>query len=112
MPALITSQRKFGPITVVDLRGGIDFGEGSLALRRTIRDLVKNGRVKVVLNLGGVNFINSAGIGELAGAYMPVKFRGGELKFLNPTKKVHGMLWMTQLDKVLQGPYGRTSGPP
>jgi anti-sigma B factor antagonist len=49
-----------------------------------------------------VNSIDSAGVGELAGAYVPVKSKGGELKFLNPTKKVHDMLKITQLDKVFE----------
>jgi anti-sigma B factor antagonist len=102
MPTLITNQRRLGAITVVDLRGSIELGEASLTLRRTIRELIENGRTKIVLNFSGVHFMDSAGIGELAGAYMPVKSRGGELKFLNPTKKVHGMLQLTKLDKVFE----------
>jgi len=102
MPPLITNQRQSGSITVVDLRGNIDLGEGSLSLRRTIRDLVDGGRTKILLNFREVNSIDSAGIGELAGAYMPVKSRGGEMKFLNPTKKVHGILQITQLDRVFE----------
>jgi anti-sigma B factor antagonist len=102
MPSLITNHRQFGPISVVDLRGNVDLGEASLTLRRTIRDLVETGRTKIILNFREVNFIDSAGVGELASAYMPVKSSGGELKFLNPTKKVHGMLQITQLDKVFE----------
>jgi len=43
--------------------------------------------------------MDSAGVGELVGAYMPVKSKGGELKFLNPTKKVLGTLQITRLDQ-------------
>jgi anti-sigma B factor antagonist len=102
MPPLITNRRKFGSITIVDLRGSIHLGEASLILRHTIRDLVENGRTKIILNFSEVNSIDSAGVGELAGAYVPLKSKGGELKFLNPTKKVHGMLQITQLDKVFE----------
>jgi anti-sigma B factor antagonist len=102
MSSLITSQRQFGSITIVDLRGSIDLGEASLTLRRTIRDLVESARIKIILNLSQVNSMDSAGVGELAGAYVPVKSKGGELKFLNPTKKVHDMLKITQLDKVFE----------
>ena len=102
MSSLITNQRQFGPITIVDLRGSIDLGEASLTLRRTIRDLVERARTKIILNLSQVNSMDSAGVGELAGAYVPVKSKGGELKFLNPTKKVHDMLKITQLDKVFE----------
>ena len=102
MSSLITNQRQFGSITIVDLRGSIDLGEASLTLRRTIRDLVESARTKIILNLSQVNSMDSAGVGELAGAYVPVKSKGGELKFLNPTKKVHDMLKITQLDKVFE----------
>lgn len=102
MSSLITNQRQFGSITIVDLRGNIDLGEASLTLRRTIRDLVERARTKIILNLSQVNSMDSAGVGELAGAYVPVKSKGGELKFLNPTKKVHDMLKITQLDRVFE----------
>jgi anti-sigma B factor antagonist len=102
MPDLTTNQRHFGAITIVDLRGSIDLGKASLTLRHTIRQLVENGRTRIILNLSDVISMDSAGVGELAGAYMPVKSRGGELKFLNPTKKIHGVLQITQLDKVFQ----------
>ena len=102
MSSLITNQRQFGSITIVDLRGSIDLGEASLTLRRTIRDLVESARTKIILNLSQVNSMDSAGVGELAGAYVPVKSQGGELKFLNPTKKVHDMLKITQLDRVFE----------
>lgn len=102
MSSLITNQRQFGSITIVDLRGSIDLGEPSLTLRRTIRDLVESGRTKIILNFSQVNSMDSAGVGELAGAYAPVKSKGGDLKFLSPTKKVHDMLKITQLDRVFE----------
>ena len=102
MPLLITAQRQLGSITILDLRGNIDLGEASLVLRRAIRDLVDSARTKIILNFSQVNSMDSAGVGELAGAYVPVKSKGGELKFLNPTKKVHDMLKITQLDKVFE----------
>lgn len=102
MSSLITNQRQFGSITIVDLRGSIDLGEPSLTLRRTIRDLVESGRTKIILNFSQVNSMDSAGVGELAGAYAPVKSKGGELKFLGPTKKVYDMLKITQLDRVFE----------
>jgi anti-sigma B factor antagonist len=102
MPSLIANQRQVGSITIVDLRGDIGLGTASLLLRRTIHDLIESGRTKIVLNFSKVDSMDSAGVGELAGAYLPVKSNGGELKFLNPTKKVHRVLQVTQLDKVFE----------
>jgi anti-sigma B factor antagonist len=99
---LTTNRRQFGLITIVDLRGRIELGEASVTLRQTIHDLVESGRTKIILNFSEVNSIDSAGVGELAGAYVPVKSKGGELKVLNPTKKVHGVLQITQLNRVFE----------
>lgn len=102
MPSLTTNQRQVGPVTIVDLRGNIGLGAASLTLRRTIHDLIESGRTKIVLNFSQVDLMDSAGVGELAGAYLPVKTKGGELKFLNPTKNVHRVIQITQLDKVFE----------
>jgi anti-sigma B factor antagonist len=102
MAALIANQRQVGSVTIVDLRGDIALGASSLTLRRTIRDLIESGRTRIVLNFSQVDWMDSAGVGELAGAYLPVKSKGGELRFLNPTKQVHRVLQVTQLDKVFK----------
>jgi anti-sigma B factor antagonist len=100
MPALFLTSRDDGPITLVDLSGRIALGEGSALLRKTIRDLVESGRLKIVLNLGDVNYIDSSGIGELVSGFTAVRNRGGELKLLNLTKKVHDLLQITKLFTV------------
>ena len=102
MPSLTTNQRQVGPVTIVDLRGNIGLGAASLTLRRTIHDLIESGRTKIVLNFSQVDLMDSAVVGELARAYLPVKTKGGELKFLNPTKNVHLVMQITQLDKVFE----------
>jgi anti-sigma B factor antagonist len=102
MPRLTANRRQSGSIAIVDLRGSIDLGEGSLTVRQTIRDLVDSGLTKIILNFAEVSSMDSAGVGELAGAYLPVKVKGGELRFLNPTKKIQGILEITQLDRVFQ----------
>ena len=60
--------RDAGAVTVVDIGGRITLGEGSALLRTTIKDLLAEGRNKIVLNLGDVNYIDSSGIGELVTA--------------------------------------------
>jgi anti-sigma B factor antagonist len=102
MTNLTANQRQVGQITIVDLRGNLELGKASLTLRHTIRELIESGRTKIILNFLQVDSIDSAGVGELAGAYVPVKSKGGALKFLNPTQKVHGMLQITKLDKVYE----------
>ena len=87
-------------MTVVDLGGRIVLGDGSALLRKTIRSLMDSDRTKILLNLADVDYIDSSGIGELVHAYTSVKNRGGELKLLHLTRKVHDILQITKLFTV------------
>jgi len=94
------STRQADDITIVDLKGRITLGEGSVTVRDTVHDLLSNGKKRILLNLGNVNYIDSSGIGELVSAYTAAKKQGGELKLLNLTKKIHDLLQITKLYTV------------
>ena len=94
-----TSRRVKG-VTVVDMSGRITLGEGGVVLRDTIHDLLAKGDKKILLNLGDVTYIDSSGIGELISAFTSVRNKGGDLKLLNLTKKVHDLLQITKLYTV------------
>jgi anti-sigma B factor antagonist len=100
MPSLFATTRDYSGITLVDLSGRISLGDGSALLRKTVRDLLEEGRTKIILNLGDVNYIDSSGIGELVSGFTAVRNRGGELKLLNLTKKVNDLLQITKLFTV------------
>jgi anti-sigma B factor antagonist len=97
---LRATSRDAGRVTVVDFSGRITLGDGSALLRKTLRDLLEERRTRILLNLGDVDYIDSSGIGELVSGYTSVKNRGGELKLLNLTKKVHDLLQITKLYTV------------
>lgn len=99
---LRATYRDAGSVTVVDFSGRITLGDGSALLRKTLRDLLEEQRTRIVLNLGDVDYIDSSGIGELVSGYTSVKNRGGELKLLNLTKKVHDLLQITKLYTVFE----------
>lgn len=94
--------RQVNGVTVVDLSGRITLGEGSSALRDTVRDLLNRGQKKILLNLGDVTYIDSSGIGELVSGFTTVTNQGGQLKLLNLTKKVHDLLQITKLYTVFE----------
>ncbi len=98
--SLRATHRDAGAVTVVDFSGRITLGDGSALLRKTLRDLLEEKRTRIVLNLGDVDYIDSSGIGELVSGFTSVKNRGGELKLLNLTKKVHDLLQITKLYTV------------
>src|ERR1700676_4757183 len=97
---LRATYRDAGMIPVVDISGRITLGGGSALLRRTVRELLDDQRTRIVLNLADVNYIDSSGIGELVSAFTAVKNRGGEMKLLHLTKKVHDLLQLTKLFTV------------
>lgn len=99
MPLKATS-RDAGAVAVVDISGRITLGDGSALLRKTIRGLLEEGRTRILLNLGDVDYIDSSGIGELVSGYSTVKGRGGELKLLNLSRRVRDLLQLTKLYTV------------
>src|SRR5580765_2053314 len=100
MMSLHATYRDSGVVTVVDLGGRIVLGDGSALLRKTIGQLLDDDRTKILINLADVDYIDSSGIGELVHAYTSVKTRGGELKLLHLTRKVHDILQITKLYTV------------
>jgi len=97
MAELDLKERQAGDVTILDLSGEVRIGEGSVTLRDTIRNLADQGKKKLLLNLGGVKYIDSSGIGELIANYTTVSRQGGQLKLLNLTDKIQNLLVITKL---------------
>ena len=92
--------RQVGDVSVIDVAGRITLGEGSSALRDTLRDMVSKNQKKILLNLGEVSYIDSSGIGELVSGFTTVTNSGGNLKLLNLNKRVKDLLQITKLYTV------------
>jgi anti-sigma B factor antagonist len=98
--ALSIRKHDLGNVTVLDLSGRIDLGEGSVTLRDAIHKLLDGGGKKIVLNLAGVRHIDSSGLGELITADVTAKSRGASLKLLNLTSRVDDLMQITKLSTV------------
>ena len=94
--------RTVGDVHVLYCSGKITLGEGTMAIRNTVKDVLKGGGKKIVLNLADVNYIDSSGIGELVSSYTTVTNQGGLLKLANLTKKIQELLAITKLLTVFQ----------
>lgn len=97
MADLNISERQAGDITILDLDGKITIGEGSIALRTTIRRLLEEGKKKILLNLAEIGYVDSSGIGELVSSFTTVNREGGSLKLLNLQQKVQSLMAITKL---------------
>ena len=98
--SLAFTVRESHDITIIDLRGRITLGDGSVTVRDAVHDLLSNGQKRILLNLGEVNYIDSSGLGELVSAFTAAKKQGGELKLLNLTKRIQDRLQTTKLYTV------------
>lgn len=94
------NERIVGDVTVLDLEGKMTLGEGDELLKDKINSLLAQGTRKLVLNLGGVPYIDSAGLGEMVRTYTTVKKQNGTLKLLNLTKRIQDLLSITKLTTV------------
>jgi anti-sigma B factor antagonist len=96
------SERRIGDVLVVDVSGKITLGEGDQVLKDKMRSLVQQGHTKVLLNLGDVSYVDSAGLGEIVQSYATVTKNGGALKLLNVTKRIQDLLSITKLLTVFE----------
>lgn len=97
MTNLNITERQNGFITILDLEGKIRLGAGCAELHEALRLLVERGKTQILLNMAGVAFIDSSGLGELVGGYNTLQRIGGELKLLHLSDRVHELMTITKL---------------
>ena len=98
--ALTTKIRRVGDVAIVDLAGKITLGENTGILREELRSLLSQGTKNIVLNMGDVSYVDSAGLGELVGAYTTATNQGGAVKLLNLQGKLRDLMQITKLHTI------------
>jgi len=93
------SNRAVEGVTVVDCSGRIVFGEESAYLRDTVKALLSETK-RIVLNLRGVSYIDSGGLGTLVSLYTSAQTAGGEIKLAELTQRTSQLLQVTKLVTV------------
>lgn len=89
-------------VAVLSLSGKMMGGPETTALHDHIRGLMNDGISKVVIDLGGVKWINSSGLGVLMAAMTTLKNSEGQMKLANVTEKVESLLMITQLMRIFE----------
>ena len=90
-------ERALGEVMILDVTGKLPIGDGDELLKDKINSLIQQGRKKLILNLEGVPYVDSAGLGEIVRTYTTVSRQGGNLKLLNLTKRITDLLMITKL---------------
>jgi len=91
------TSRELNRIIVVDAVGRLTLSDSRTQLRDLIHVFAGNGHKKFLINLAGVDFIDSDGMGELVRCYSVVRQRGGEMKLVHVNKRVQDLLQITRL---------------
>ncbi len=90
------STRLVDGVMIVDCNGRVVFGEEAASLRELVKGLLSDYK-QIVLNLGGVNYIDSGGLGTLVSLYTSARNAGGNIKLANLTQRVGDLLQVTKL---------------
>ena len=93
-------ERSVGDVTILDIGGRITVQDGADTFREAVRRLASQGRWDLVVNVQGVPYVGSTALGEIVRAYTTVIRKGGSLKLLNLSARVHELLAMTSLVAV------------
>src|SRR5439155_339316 len=91
--------RQYG-VYVVRCDGRIVFGDEGAALRERVRQML-SGSPRIVVNLNGVHYVDSGGLGILVGLSVSARNRGGELKLASPSQRVSDLLRRTRLEGII-----------
>ncbi len=94
--------RAIGDVSILDCRGNITLGDGTMVVRNAVRETLNDGGKKIILNLADVRYIDSSGVGELVSTYTTVTGHDGQLKLLHLNQKTRALLTMTKLLTVFQ----------
>jgi anti-sigma B factor antagonist len=98
--ALTAKTRHEGNVAIVDLSGKITLGENTGILREELRNLMAQGAKNIILNMKDVNYVDSAGLGELVGAYTTATNQGGAVKLLHLQGKMKDLMQITKLHTI------------
>jgi anti-sigma B factor antagonist len=100
MNELKSTERRFDDVTILDFQCDIIIGLGTTELRQQTRRLIEEGRVRIILNLADVKYVDSSGLGEMVAALTTAARRGGDIVLLNVSENVLHLLKVTKLATV------------
>jgi anti-sigma B factor antagonist len=95
-------ERVVGSVTVLDCSGKLVLGDGDALLKDKIHSLLFQGRKYVVLNFADVPYVDSSGLGALVAATATIRNAGGQIKLVNPTRRLQDLLAITRLVVIFE----------
>ena len=90
-----------GEVTIVVVRGVIKLGESALTFSRFLGEVLAEGSNPVLIDLEGIDHVDSTGLGELVGYLQRFEAQGRRMAFINPAKRLRKLFKLTRLDEVV-----------
>lgn len=100
--ALEISERRIGPVTLLQLDGQLVVDDGERLFRQTVDGLVAAGQLNILIDLGNVTYVDSGGVGALVAKYLHVTRRGGQMKLLHLSRRATRVLKIARLLAVFE----------
>lgn len=95
-------ERRFGDVTLLKVNGRIVFGDGAQQLREHLNNLMDEARLKFLLDLRDVTYIDSFGVGVIAAKYVSVRRKGGDLKIVHPSDRSRRVMTISGLMRIFE----------
>jgi anti-sigma B factor antagonist len=93
------AERQIGPVTVLDLSGKLTLDDAG-QLKGKVTSLFGAGRKQIVLNLAGLSYMDSSGLGEMVSCHTTATREKGAIKLANVGKRASDLLVITKLNMV------------
>ncbi len=92
------TERRIGEVTILDMKGKMTIGEGDEVLKSRADTLIfDQGCKQLILNTAQVPYIDSCGFAEIVRTLTNIRRLGGDLRLLNPTKRIMDMMAITKM---------------
>jgi anti-sigma B factor antagonist len=95
-------ERPLNGVTMLVLTGEMLLDDGDLMFRRHIHELVDRGRVKILVDLAGVTYIDSSGVGMMAAKLKTVRDKGGDIRLLRLNSRGHRLFSVAKLHTAFE----------
>jgi anti-anti-sigma factor len=100
--SITITERRVGDVTLLRVGGRVVFGDGAPELRARINDLLDEARLKFLLDLRDVTYIDSFGVGVIAAKYVSIRRKGGDMKLLCLSPRTHRVMRISGLLKIFE----------
>lgn len=96
------TDREVDNIVILEPKGKIMGGPDASLLHDKLYELIESDKKRIIIDLSGVEWMNSTGLGILISTYTTLRNHDGELKLANVTDKIHSLLTITKLVTVFE----------